>query len=344
MNTCAYCEGPADIRRGMGVDAEVYLYACPLCLNVSLLRSQPKGLLSERLETEPDIREILPAGSIPSEILNRLRKAADDLPLLPEVCQRVVSLAHDPLSTMTDIAEAINQDPVIATKLLRLANSVAFGGLHEITSLDQACARLGVREIVRTVQAIAYSGLYRAAKPSQRETLQALWRHTVAASQAAYEIARQKCPEEADEMFLAGLLHDLGAVVLINIIARSPVTLSSRLREEPTIAHEFEVKYHALAGIHVVLERNLPNTFAFTTYFHPRPQHVPVPQSRTPVLIVRMAERVAEACGYAFDGGDEPLGADDPEAAELGLSSEDLERVQTRVHEAVETLLDIMAA
>ena len=231
MNTCAYCEGPADIRRGMGVDAEVYLYACPLCLNVSLLRSQPKGLLSERLETEPDIREILPAGSIPSEILNRLRKAADDLPLLPEVCQRVVSLAHDPLSTMTDIAEAINQDPVIATKLLRLAIGGVWG-LHEITSLDQACARLGVREIVRTVQAIAYSGLYRAAKPSQRETLQALWRHTVAASQAAYEIARQKCPEEADEMFLAGLLHDLGAVVLINIIARSPLRFQPP-REEP---------------------------------------------------------------------------------------------------------------
>ncbi|MFO7973033.1 MAG: HDOD domain-containing protein [Candidatus Hydrogenedentota bacterium] len=343
MNTCAYCEAPIETRRGMAANGEAYLYACPACLNVSLLRRRSNGLWADRLEAAPDIRETLPMGSIPAEILARLRKAADDLPLLPEVCQRVVSLAHDPLATMGDMADAINQDPVIATKLLKLANSVAFGGIHEVKNLDQACARLGIKEIVHTVQAVAYSGLYRAAKPAQRETLQALWRHTIATAQAAHEIARKMCPEDADELFLAGLLHDLGAVILTNIIAQSPVTLSSRLREEPELAHNFEVKYHALAGIHVVSERSLPNTFAFTTYFHPNPEDMPIPQSRTQVLIVRLAERIAEACGYEFDGGDEVLSVEDPEISELGLSSEDLEALETDVKEKVESLLEVMA-
>ncbi len=343
MSVCAYCEAPIAVQRGMGSDGEAYLYACPACLNVSVLRKRSNGLWADRLETTPDVRETIPAGSVPAEILGRLRKAADDLPMLPEVCQRVVGLAHDPLSTMSDIADAINQDPVIATKLLRLANSVAFGGTQEITNLDQACARLGLKEIVRTVQAIAYSGLYRAAKPSQRATLQALWRHTIATAQAAHEIARIKCPEDAEELFMAGLVHDLGAVVLVNIIAHSPVTLASRLRNEPELAHNFEVKFHALAGIHVVSERNLPNTFAFTTFFHPDPQDVPVPESRKPVLIVHVAERVAETCGYGFDGGAEVLSIEDPDVAELALSIEELERVQERVSEAVESLLEVVA-
>lgn len=343
MNACAYCEGPIELRRGMAADGEAYLYACPACLNVSLLRRRSNGLEAERLEGAPDVREALPVGSIPAEILGRLRKAADDLPLLPEVCQRVVSLAHDPLATMADMADAINQDPVIATKLLKLANSVAFGGIHEVTSLDQACARLGIREIVHTVQAIAYSGLYRGAKPSQRETLQALWRHTIATAQAAHDIAAKKCPHDADELFLAGLLHDLGAVLLTNIIALSPVTRSSRLREEPALAHDFEVRYHALAGIHAISERSLPNAFAFTTYFHPNPWDLPIAQSRQHVLIVRLAERIAEACGYEFDGGDQVLSFEDPEVAELELSSEDLDSLQTTVKEKIEALLDVMA-
>ncbi|HPK00447.1 MAG TPA: HDOD domain-containing protein, partial [Candidatus Hydrogenedentes bacterium] len=257
--------------------------------------------------------------------------------------QRVVALAHDPLSTMADIANAINQDPVVATKVLRLANSVAFGGTQEITGLDQACTRLGLKEIVRTVQAIAYSGLYRSTKPSVRETLQALWRHTVATSEAAHELARIRCPESADEMFMAGLVHDLGAVLLINIIAHSPVTSASRLRTEREAAHDFEVKYHALAGIHVVSERNLPNTYAFTTFFHPNPADVPAEEHREAVLLVRAAERLAETCGYGFDGGLEPVSADDPDLAELGLSAEDLERLQAQVSGAVESLLDVVS-
>ncbi len=343
MSMCAYCEAPVAVRRAARAAWDVYLFACPECLNVSLLRNRSNGVWADRLETEPDIREVLPPGSIPAEILGRLRKAADDLPLLPEVCQRVVALAHDPLSTMTDIAHAINQDPVVATKVLRLANSVAFGGTQEITGLDQACTRLGLKEIVRTVQAIAYSGLYRSTKPSVRETLQALWRHTVATSEAAHEIARIRYPESAEEMFMAGLVHDLGAVLLINIIAHSPVTLASRLRNEPEVAHNFEVKYHALAGIHVVSERNLPNTYAFTTFFHPNPADVPAPEYRQPVLLVRAAERIAEACGYGFDGGPDPVRAEDPGMAELGLAAEDLERVQTQVTGAVETLLEVVS-
>jgi HD-like signal output (HDOD) protein len=342
MNTCAYCEAPVETRRDIGGE-EVYLYACPACLNVSVLRHRSNGLWGDRLETVPDIREILPAGSIPAEILGRLRRAADELPLLPEVCQRVVVLAHDPLSTMTDIANAINQDPVIATKLLKLANSVAFGGTQEVTNLDQACARLGIREIVRTVQAIAYSGMYRASKPAQREALQILWRHTIATAQAAHELAMTKCQTEAEELFMAGLVHDLGAVVLANIIANSPITLASRLREKPELARDFEVKYHALAGIHVIAERSLPNAFAFTTYFHPNPAEMPIPEARQHVLIVRVAERIAEECGYGFDGGDEVLSADDPEVAELGLTMEDLDRVRERTKDVVESLLEVVA-
>ncbi len=343
MSICAYCEAPAMVRRSAGATWDVYLFACPECLNVSLLRNRSNGVWAERLETEPDIRETLPPGSIPAEILGRIREAADDLPLLPEVCQRVVALAHDPLSTMTDIADAINQDPVVATKVLRLANSVAFGGTQEISSLDQACAWLGLKELVRTVQAIAYGGLYRSTKPSVRETLQTLWRHTVATAEAAHELALMRCPESADELFMAGLVHDLGAVLLINIIAHSPVTIASRLRTEREAAHDFEVKYHALAGIHVVSERNLPNTYAFTTFFHPKPADLPADEHREAVLVVRAAERLAETCGYGFDGGPEPVSADDPELAELALSAEDLEQVQTQVSNAVEALLEVVS-
>ena len=344
MNVCAYCEAPLATQRGAGASNEFYLYACEKCLNVSVLRDRSNGLWADQIETVPDIRETLPAGSIPAEVLGRLRKAADALPLLPEACQQVVMLAHDPLSTMTDIAGAINQDPVVATKLLRLANSVAFAGNHEITNLDQACARLGIKEIVRTVQSIAYSGLYRAARPSQRQAMQELWRHTIATSQAAFELARMKCPHHADDMFMAGLVHDLGAVVLGNIIGSSPVTRTSRLRSEPKLAHDFMVRHHALAGIHVIAERGLPNAFAFTTYFHPNPQELPISEPRMQVLIVHVAERVAEACGYGFDGGAEVLSMDDPEVAELGFSSDDLAAVQARVTDTVEHLLDVVAA
>jgi HD-like signal output (HDOD) protein len=130
----------------------------------------------------------------------------DKLPSPPGVFFKLSELAASPTSSLADVAAVVNGDPAIAAKVLQLANSAAFGLARTTTSLPQAVSYLGVD----TIKCIALtSSLFAKGNSREIETLQ------ITALEVA-SIAKRLMPDRgrADEAFVAGLLHDIGRVIL----------------------------------------------------------------------------------------------------------------------------------
>ncbi len=138
-----------------------------------------------------------------------------DLVTLPEVALRIASMVDDPSSSSADIGRAISQDAALTARLLRIANSPAFGQHRKIATISRAITVLGVRQVrdltvgltaVRTFDGIG----------NELVTMESFWRHSFLCAVAAGQIAGRRGRNPDDSPFIAGLLHDVGQLVLFS--------------------------------------------------------------------------------------------------------------------------------
>lgn len=139
-------------------------------------------------------------------------KAVRDLPSLPAVVSELLaSIDQEDLDTHA-LANKITLDQALTAKTLRLANSSFYGMPSKVTTIQQAVSVLGFHSIRTLVTACAVTGSFPAATASGLD-FPAFWRHAVASAVCARVLAPY-CRVNPDTAFTAGLLHDLGTLVL----------------------------------------------------------------------------------------------------------------------------------
>jgi diguanylate cyclase (GGDEF)-like protein len=133
-----------------------------------------------------------------------------DLPTLAPVAFEVLRLADDDRATLDDIGRVISRDPGLSGQMLRVANSAMYGMGGEVTSLGRAAAVLGLRTV--KLLSLSFSVVTR---PEESDaTGQRLWRHTLIKAALSRMLATAYQPRLADECFIAGLLGNMGKLVL----------------------------------------------------------------------------------------------------------------------------------
>lgn len=334
MIVCPFCNQAVDAQPA----AE--LAVCVACMNPYLVTIEGQSVSAQAPKGAQDIHEITKPGSIGGEILKALPKALEDLPVLPEVSQRIMTLLRDPEMAMTDLADLIRQDQVIAIRILQLANSAMYGGLQEIKDINAACARLGTRTVANAVQAVANGNLYITGNEAFRDEMKQLWRHAVATAHCAYEIANVLAEPRSDELFVAGLIHDIGRVVLLDIVANQYRGVLADLRSSPDLQEEVFESYSPLVGLHVVIKWNLPPEFHMITYFLRDTDNVPNDSVRVLANIVALAEAVAEVSGYGLGMNIKSI-LSLPAARVLGMTDMKLATVRADLDEKLAPLIGI---
>jgi len=154
----------------------------------------------------------------PYELL-QIFESAEDLPTLPEIAVRLQEVVDDPHSDAKDVAKIIQDDPAIATKVLKVVNSVFYAprGCKAITELQPAVARLGFVAVVNIVLSTSvFQAFGRVQQPvfDRRE----FWRHSVCVGIAAsvlhdYIRTKEDRPISRDAVHLAGIVHDMGKIL-----------------------------------------------------------------------------------------------------------------------------------
>lgn len=320
------------------------MVGCAKCLNASFIdwgQDPPEARRVDRVET---MDELAPDGSVMAGVLARLGDSIAELPMLPEVPRRILYMIHDPLTSMNDLAEIINEDPAITMKVMRISNSALYGGTHEIKDLHVACARLGMRTVANVVNAAANGNLYRVRRKQFRDLMERLWRHAVVTAHCADRIAQLVPKEEHRSAFVAGLVHDIGKLVLLDTITTRYRGNLGRLRESPELMVKVLDRFHTLVGLHVIQYWKMPPEFAFSTFFVGRPENVPVDKWSSLAHVVCLASAMADACG-ATVGTDDPLViAGHASIAALGLTDERIQQLAEDTSEELDSIFEVLGA
>lgn len=149
------------------------------------------------------------------EILRRLQ-GDFSLPAFPEVLAKVDALLADPEVDVRDVARVVQTDSVLSGQLLRMANSAYYSrGGAQVANMQAGIQRLGLKAVRGMVYALTLPRLFSGGSFNHR----ALWRHSLAVAALSGEIVTLTGGDSAerDLSYLAGLLHDVGALVLARV-------------------------------------------------------------------------------------------------------------------------------
>lgn len=193
---------------------------------------------------------------------------------LPEVCQRLQLVLSDPDHDRNTVARLINQDPALTLRLLRIVNSAYYGMMRTIDTVSQAVSVIGEEDLMNLVLATsATTALSRLSNPMI--DFQVFWRHSIQCGLVARAMAQSIRQPRGEVLFIAGLLHDIGKVVLYHQMP----DLARAVRHEIELqgCSDFEAEQrmldfdHSQVGEALIRAWGLPETLSQSIGCHHQP-------------------------------------------------------------------------
>jgi HD-like signal output (HDOD) protein len=228
------------------------------------------------------------------------------------------------------VADLVRSDPAVAASLLRIANSAVFGGLQKVTDLKQAIARLGLRQVNGIVTALQVKGNFTHDSAGKRDILHALWDHSVASAFAARRLA-QRLEVDAEEAFLAGLLHDAGRLLVLKAIDR----FESELDAPPTraVLDELMEVLHARLGYTALSRWKIPESCARIALRH---EEFPKDDDEPLLSCIQAADLITAKLGFHLKPAPDVDLLHQEAVARLGLSDMDLATLMVDLEDELE--------
>jgi HD-like signal output (HDOD) protein len=264
-----------------------------------------------------------PAGAI-DETIPDLAKKVRTLPTLPTIYEEVEAVTRDPRSSAADVARAVGGDPAFASALLRAANSALYRRPEPITTVTAAVSLLGLQEIRDLCLMTSVLRVFEGA--DGRRIVELLWRHAIGVGAGARVVGRRLPTLAPEELFLAGLLHDIGKLFWLQQdaaeLARTMDAAESGGLTFGEVERERLGIQHTRLGRMIAQHWRLPRPYVEVIAAHHAPE-----QAASWHAVCRSVQ-VADALAHALELGGPSLSrvpAPAPEVWQaLGLVPEDL--------------------
>jgi putative nucleotidyltransferase with HDIG domain len=167
-----------------------------------------------------------------NELMDKIVRSIDDLPPMPSTIIKLSELIKNPMTSGKDIAAVISLDQALTTKILKWCNSPLYGLSKKITSVEQAAALLGNKAIQSLATACCANQIFDKELDGYMIDKEDLWKHSIGCAAGSQIIAQKKFPALRDTAFTAGLLHDLGKIILNNYVKDEFVKIAKIVEEE----------------------------------------------------------------------------------------------------------------
>lgn len=233
-----------------------------------------------------------------------LEKKLADLPPLPAVVARIMQTINDPNTSAEEINKLITMDQGLASKVLRIVNSSYYGFPKRISTITHAVVILGFNTVRNLVLGVSAFGLLGQKSMPYGLNRTRFWEHSIAVAAAGQVIARKRLAKNrtaADEAFIGGLLHDVGALFLDSYFpVQYAVGMAFASREKKT-AQEAESLVlgidHVTVGRRIAEHWNFPPHLAAMIGGHHDPSRCK--EQFDLVATIHAADWLAWQCGYA---------------------------------------------
>jgi HD-like signal output (HDOD) protein len=208
------------------------------------------------------------------EKLAQLIAKIDAMPTLPALVARVLTITANPESSAEDLLQAIEPDQSITVKILKVANSAFYSRARKVSDLKQALMVLGFQEVRNLVLASAVFNNFQKIKQVKEFDAQAYWRHCFTTGLAAKMLAGP-LKLAPGEMFIAGLIHDIGKLALLTALPVEfirTMKMSGNCGLENLIAEKHVLGLaHTDVGMRVLKRWMFPNHLVAATGYHHQP-------------------------------------------------------------------------
>lgn len=283
------------------------------------------------------------------QIKQRIERIGD-LPTLPAVVSKVLELAHDLASSMGDIGSVIQNDVSLSMKVLKIANSPFYALRHRVGTVERALIVLGMEEVVHLVMAVSVFQAFPDLPGQATLDREQFWDHSAGCGYIARLLARRLGLQFEGEEFVAGLVHDVGKIVLDQYFHDGSVTVLELVqnRHTPMLKAERLVlgATHPEIGEWLLRRWRLPEALIDSVRYHHEPEEEE--QRRSLVALVHMADLLCSVSGIGFGedrGGfclaDSPawgiLAAEKPELEKL-----DIERLTFGLEDEIEHIREFV--
>lgn len=215
-----------------------------------------------------------------NDLLKRVISQMNSLPSLPSLYSEIMNELQSPKTSLDKVGRIISKDLGMTTKILHLVNSAFFGIPRHISSPEQAASLLGLDTIKALVLSVGVFSRFDKAKVPGF-SIKALWIHSIRTGANAKAIAKAENIDKPfiDDAFMAGLLHDVGKLVLATALGDSFKKTIELAREQNTPYYEAERSIigttHAEVGAYLLGLWGLSNSLVEAVAFHHRPKIFP---------------------------------------------------------------------
>ncbi len=229
----------------------------------------------------------------------------DSLPTLPHVASQVMELSMSSRVSVKEIAKILETDPALTSKVLKVANSAFYGLKQQVNSLELALVILGMGEISYLVMSVSVFSAFPDIPGKKTFNREQFWIHSAGCGHFARIIARRLGESSlSGEVFVGGLLHDIGKIVLDEKAHEVFTDIFTRAQEEDRAIWEVEREVlgftHEEVGLVLAQKWNLPVSLQEAISCH----HTPEEAEKAPftVAVVRMADLFCKAKDIGYGG------------------------------------------
>jgi len=240
---------------------------------------------------------------------NRILRRIEDLPPLPAAATRLCQLAEDLDADIDEVAEVVASDQALTMRILRIANSAFYGLSREVTTVSRAIVILGFRAVGSLALGATLTNAQLADEQGAVLDREQFWTHSLAVAVSSRLLAKRLRVREVEEMFVAGLVHDIGKLVFVRelpgpyqgVLGRVGSGEGSLHSLEKTVLGVDHPEVNLKLGEHWALPSRLVKAMAFH-HTPPDDSAFDAPEDRI-ASIVSVANGLAKIVGIG-DGGD----------------------------------------
>ncbi len=269
-------------------------------------------------------------------LINKMISSLGELPSSPKIVSAVMRLTSDPDTDLNSLEKLLSADQSMAAKLLKLSNSSFYGQRKSVSTLKQAILIIGFYTLRSLVVATSIHGLYSNKNGDSIENK--LWEHSLASAIVCRLLAQKLGHIHVEEIFMAGLLHDIGKLVIAQKL-RSKYEEVCRKVESDTLkfvdVEEQELGFsHCDVGMMLLNKWNLPQELSNAVYLHHEPKLedgqslADMEPRKIPIeFVLQLGNHLAKRSGWGFKDFHMDKLENLPLSKALNLTAEDLGQI-----------------
>ncbi len=214
-----------------------------------------------------------------NERIKRIAQNVLSLPALPTIIAKMIELIDDPRTSASQLTKLISTDQVLTAKILKLANSAFYGFPRRIGTVNLSIVVLGFDTIKDLGLSVSIIDRFKRHNNESLFDMGRFWEHSIACGVLAKLLARQMRIRLTGEIFVAGLMHDIGKLILNQYFPKELVEINERIEKEGERFHQAEQAVlgtnHAVIGSWLVEKWNLPAQLVEMIKYHHDPENAP---------------------------------------------------------------------